>query len=217
MTVSPIAPAPVPASALPVAPVPTPPVAPPTPPVPVVPPAADPPADQGFPPATPVKDMTPVEQAAYWKAQSRKHEDRASHAADYDTIKAERDALKTATLTDAEKAIEAAKTEARTAAMVEAAKGIMPKLVRAEFKAAATGKIEPDRLTAILEPLDLTKFLTADGSEVDADKVSAYVAGIAGGAGKTWPDMGQGRRGTTDKPTGVGAGRSLYEQRHVKK
>jgi hypothetical protein len=186
-------------------PVPTPPVVPPTPPVP---PVVDP-GDQGFPANTPVKDMTPVQQVEYWKHQARRHEERATRAADYDAVKAERDTLKAATLTEAEKAVEAAKAEAT--------KGVMPKLVRAEFKAAATGRIEPARLAGIIEALDLTRFLTATGDEVDTAKVEKYVTDIAGGTSKTWPDMGQGNRGSGDKPTGVSAGRNLHAERHPKK
>lgn len=169
-----------------------------------------------FPANTPVKDMTVEQQAAYWKHQSRKHEDRArSVPQDYDAIKAERDELKARTQTDAEKAIEDARREARDQALAEANKTTLPRLVQAEFKAAAAGRIPADRLATLLEPLDLTKFLTADGSEVDTDKVTQYVAGIAPTT-KEWPGMGQGRR-EHSKASGVSAGKSLYEERHAKK
>ena len=59
----------------------------------------------GFPESTPIADMKPEHQAAYWKHQSRKHEDTAKARADYEAIKAERDQLKASTQTDAEKAI----------------------------------------------------------------------------------------------------------------
>lgn len=171
--------------------------------------------EHGYPDKTPVAEMPAEQQVAYWKHQSRKHEQRASRTADYDDVVAERDRLKQATLSDSEKAIEAAKTEAAEAARAEARKEALPALVRAEFKAAAAGKIPADRLAGILEPLDLTKFLTAGGGEVDTDKVQQYVDGLAPD-GKKWPDMGQGRRGDAQKSTGVGAGRSLYGDRRSK-
>jgi hypothetical protein len=93
----------------------------------------------------------------------------------------------------------------------------MPRLVSAEFKAAAAGRIPPERLKEIVEPLDHKKFLTADGSEVDADKVSRFVAGVLGDGVKEWPDMGQGRRGAHSAPAGVAAGRDLFSSRHTKK
>lgn len=168
--------------------------------------------EYGYPDKTPVAEMPTDQQAAYWKHQARKHEDRVKSMADYETVKAERDQLKQATQTDAEKAIEAAKAEAAEAARAEARKETLPALVKAEFKAAAAGKIPADRLATILDPLDLTKFLDAAGAEVDTDKVQQYVDGLAPD-GKKWPDMGQGRRGDTTRTTGVGAGKSLYEER----
>lgn len=168
----------------------------------------------GFPKDTPVAEMTDAQQAAYWKHQSRKHEDRVKGQADYDTVKAERDALKAAGLTENEKAIEAAKATARDEAKAEARAAIMPQLVTAKFEALVGGRIPSERLTAILAPLDHTKFLTASG-EVDTDKVQQYVNGLAPD-GKKWPDMGQGHRGSSGKTTGVGAGRSLFEDRRPK-
>lgn len=168
--------------------------------------------EHGYPDKTPVAEMPADQQVAYWKHQARKHEDRVKGMSDYETVKAERDHLKQATQTDAEKAIEAARAEATEAARAEARKETLPALVKAEFKAAAAGKIPAERLATILDPLDLTKFLDATGAEVDTDKVQQYVDGLAPD-GKKWPDMGQGRRGDTTKTTGVGAGKSLYEER----
>jgi len=174
-------------------------------------------AATGFPANTPWREMEPEQQVAYWQHQARKHEDRATRAADYDAVVAERDRLRAATLSDAEKAIEDARKESAEAARAEVRAQTLPALVRAEFKAAAAGRVPADALATLIAPLDLTKFLTADGGEVDADKVQQYVAGIAPVGGKTWPDMGQARRGDTGKATGVSAGRSLYEDRHAKK
>jgi hypothetical protein len=167
-------------------------------------------ADKGFPEGTPIAEMTAPQQAAYWKYQARKHEDTSKARADYDAVVAERDALKKATQTDAEKAVDEAKVAARKEALLEAA----PKLVAAEFKAELKGTRSPEQIAALLAPLDLTKFLTADG-EVDTDKVSTYAAGL-GSAGKEWPDTGQGNRRTT-AAKGVSAGADLFEQSRSKK
>ncbi|MGW8565664.1 hypothetical protein [Isoptericola sp. NPDC055881] len=168
-----------------------------------------------FPEKTPVKDMTAEQQAEYWRHKARKHEGRAGKYADYDAIKKERDDLKAKTLTAEEKAIEDAKTEAAAAAKTAAHAEVLPRLVTAEFKVAAAGRIPSDKLATILAPLDLTKFLTADGGEVDTDKVQQYVDGLAPAGGK-WPDMGQGHH-TTGKTSGVGAGRDLFNDRRQKK
>lgn len=168
-----------------------------------------------FPAKTPVKDMTADQQAEYWRHKARKHEGRAQKYADYEQVVAERDQLKAATQTDAEKALEQAKAEAKTEARAEALREHLPRHVTAEFKVAAAGRIPSDKLATILAPLDLTKFLTADGGEVDTDKVQQYVDGLAPAGGK-WPDMGQGHH-KPGKTSGVGAGRDLYGDRHKKK
>ena len=153
---------------------------------------------KGFPEGTPVASMKPEEQVAYWKHQSRRHEDRVKQ---FDGLtpealadlrsKAERhDALERELLSDKDKAV----LEAQEAAKAETLKSVTPRLVAAEFKAAAAGRIEADRLKDLLEPLDLSKFLTAKG-EVDEAKVASYVDGIA-------PAAGPQRRG----PSSVGLG-----------
>jgi hypothetical protein len=170
--------------------------------------------EHGFPDRTPVADMAPEQQAAYWKHQARKHEDRVRALGDYEQIKTERDRLKAEHQTADEKALEDAQKAAADAARADERGKYAPRLFAAEFRAAAAGRIPAEKLAAIIEPLDTTKFLTPDG-EVDADKVKQFVDGIAPD-GKKWPDMGQGHHETT-VTTGVGAGRSLYEERHAKK
>lgn len=202
-------PAPAPAPAAP-APAPAPVTVPAPKPAPAAPPKAE---DHGFPASTPVAEMTGEQREAYWKFHARKHEERATATADRDTIAAELAALKASTQTDAEKAVEAAKT----AAKAEGRRELLPALVQAEFRGAAGGRLTKEQIKVILAPLDPTKFLTADGGQVDTDKVQEYIDGIAPADGKKWPDMGQGRRGVVTKTTGVSAGRSMYEDRHAKK
>jgi hypothetical protein len=179
--------------------------------------AGDPPAlnEHGYPDKTPVKDMPVDQQAAYWRHQARKHEDRVKSMADYESIKTERDTLKTKHQTADEKAMEDAKRESAEAATAAERARIAPRLVTAEFKSANAGRIPAEQLTAILDGVDYSKFLTADG-EPDADKVKQYVDGIAPADGRKWPDMGQGRR-SSQKSTGVDAGRALFADRRPKK
>lgn len=173
-------------------------------------------ADNGFPENTPVANMTADQQVAYWKHQSRKHEQRAAERADYDTIKAERDRIKAASQTEAEKAIEQAKADAAAAATAAARAAFAPKLVAAKLEAALAGKMPADKIAGQVAFLDHSKFLTADG-EVDTDKVMQYAAGLAP-AGGQWPDTGQGRRGTKDGPgRGVSAGADMFAASRGKK
>jgi hypothetical protein len=174
--------------------------------------------DLGFPPDTPVAEMTDKQAAAYWRHQSRKHEERAkasaAQVADLKPRADQYDQLAQASRTEHEKALDEAKAQARAEAQREAALG----LVRARMEFEAKGRLADDKLGAVLDPIDMTKFLAADGS-VDTDKVKAFVDGIAPaqqGQGTQRPDMGQGRR-EAGPASGVQSGRDLYRQRHPAK
>lgn len=189
------------------------------PPAPAAPPASSP-ADQGFPAGTPLAEMTTEQREAYWKHQARRHEQTWKSVVDKNLtpeqvleMQQRLETMTRASLSDQERALEDARREAREQATQEVRKETLPRLVAAEFRAAAGGRIPADRLSALLEPLDHTKFLTTAG-EVDTDKVQQYVAGLAP-ADKKWPDMGQGRR-ESQKATGVGAGRELFASRAKK-
>jgi hypothetical protein len=169
----------------------------------------------GFPADTAVAEMTVEQQAAYWKTQSRKHEGVAKSRADYDSLKekAQRhDELEQELMSDKDRAV----ADAKKAAAVEATSTYMPRLVSAEFRAAAAGRIEPERLSTILEPLDMSKFLT-DNGDVDTDKVTAFVNGIApvtGAGTRTPPPAGPTSRGLGQRSgsaaASVASGRELY-------
>lgn len=165
--------------------------------------AAEAEKEKGFPADKPISEMTDAQQAAYWKHQARKHETTSKARADYDTVKAERDKIKAASQTEAEKAVEAAKAEASTSAKVEARNQYVPQLVAAKLEAALAGKMPADKIAAQVDFLDHTKFLT-DTGEVDTDKVKQYADGLVP-AGGQWPDMGQGKRGggSGSRPTSV--------------
>lgn len=101
------------------------------------------------------------------------------------------DALEAELASDKDKAV----AETKKATQAESDAKYRPLLVAAEFKAAAAGKIEPDRLAALVAPLDMSKFLT-DKGDVDTAKVAAYVESVA-------PGKGTGRQGG---PTPFGLG-----------
>ncbi|WP_087507919.1 hypothetical protein [Cellulomonas iranensis] len=130
--------------------------------------------DRGFPADTPIAEMTDAQQAAYWRHQARKHEGRANRAADYDAVVAERDRLRQASLSDAEKAIEDAREEGRQAALAEA----RPKLVESAFRGLAGQRSLPaEQIDTLWEGVNPTAFLT-DTGEVDTDKVTRYLGAI---------------------------------------
>lgn len=179
--------------------------------------------DQGFPANTPWQDMTPGQQVNYWKFQARKHENTAKSRADYDDLKAKAaraDALDRELMSDAEKKVAAATDAANAAASEKYA----PLLVKAEFRAAAAGRLDADKIDTVLAPLNMAHFLTTTG-EVDTDKVTAFVDSIA-------PATGNGNNGTTKlgpsshglgqrqpgaaKAT-VASGAELYASRHPAK
>lgn len=178
--------------------VPTPPVTPPAPPVADPPAPTAPPVDKGYPDNTPVAEMTYQQQAAYYKAQSRKQEERVKayggltteQIADLRDKAEKHDKLERELMSDSAKAV----AEAKDAAKKEADAKYAPLLVQAKFEAAAAGRIEAERLTTILEPLDMSKFLTATG-EVDAAKVSAFVEQVAPGKGNGTKPLGPSTHG----------------------
>lgn len=187
----------------------------PEPPKPADPPPAPPtPDDKGFPENTPVAEMSPGQQAAYWRHQARKHEDRAKAAptaeelAELRAARDERDQLRQELMTESEKAIEAAKQEGRQAAAAEFGE----RLVAAEFTAAAAGR--QVNLDALLTGLDRSRFLK-DG-EPDRDAIKAFVDAIAPAEPQQppvpprGPDLEQGyRTPPTNKPT-TASGSDLY-------
>lgn len=177
---------------------------------PAAPPAAAPP-DPGFPAGTPLEQMTPDQQIAYWKHYSRQHEATAKARADYD-VQAEKarkfDEMQAANATEQEKAVQAAAAQARADALKETT----PRLVTAEFRAATAGRLTPEQLTAALEPLDMSKFLDATGN-VDVTKVATHAALLSPAGAPTspaFPDLGQGQRPGTAAPS-VAAGRAMFE------
>lgn len=120
-----------------------------------------------------------------WKNLSRTNEQRWKDASK------ERDDLKAATMTDAEKAIEAAKQEARNSAYAE----VGSRLVESELRAAAvTAGVQ----LPSFEFLNTTQFVGTDGLP-NADRIKTFVESLPKAA--TGPeysqDLGLGRQGSS--------------------
>lgn len=125
---------------------------------PPAPPTAEQPAEPGFPANTPVADMKPEEQAAYWKDKARKHEGRATSTA------TELEKLRNANLSDTEKAI----NEAKAAGAAEATKNFGIELATAKLEAAGVPAEK-------VGDLNLSSVLDEDG-KVDPVKVAELAA-----------------------------------------
>lgn len=133
---------------------------------------------------------------AKWKAQSRKHEDRAKANA---AAARELDELRAKHMTEQERAVHEARAEARREALAEASS----KLVAAELRARAAGRMNAEQLEVLLGAVD-TRTFTTDTGDVDVERVAAYIDGIAPAPIDTppptpgFPDLGQGNRGASN-------------------
>lgn len=173
--------------------------------------------NKGFPADTPVAEMTPDQQAAYWKDKARKHETRANERSDYDTVKAELDRLKAESMSEQEKAVAAAKAEGEKTGRTAAAQEVGSKMVDAHISAAVTaGRMTQDQADTILEGLDRTKYLTKD-HDVDTEKLTRLLNTVAPVKSGGRPDHGQGGRGSSTKTSGMEAGKAEAERRFGKK
>src|SRR5690349_21508203 len=92
---------------------------------------------------------------------------------------------------------EKAVAEAEQRGVQSATAKVGARLVRAEFRAAAAGRVETDALSAYLEDVDLTKFLGDDG-EPDTKAIEARIARLGGSAKRT--DFDGGARTPAGKP-----------------
>jgi hypothetical protein len=156
------------------------------------------PANPGFPANTPLVEMTEAQQLAYWRTQARRHEDRNKAMADYDQIKEQADqyqALLATTQTEHEKAV----ADARRQGASEATTAANSKLVKAYVMAAVAGRLDQERVNTLLDGIDPGKFIT--GNDVDADKVSTFVAAFVPAAPATPPAApGQQQQPVTPAP-----------------
>jgi hypothetical protein len=127
------------------------------------PPSTDPP-----PPATEPPSADPAAEVAKWKDLARKHEERAKA-----NVKAaqELEQLKAQSLSENEKAIEAAKAEGRT----EAETRLRERIIAAEVKAKAAAVSSDPALVAMLIDRQSLKWNDDDLDEESLDKAIARV------------------------------------------
>lgn len=131
--------------------------------------------DLGFPANTPTKDMTPDQQAAYWKDKARKHEkNRApSNLAELIAAKAELDRIQTENLTPDEKALNEATSKGRR----EGAATLLHDAVRSSLQAQRP-HMTTEELDEFLEDVALDKFLGQDG-RLDTKRVERLAGKLA--------------------------------------
>ncbi len=173
------------------------------------------PEEPKFPANTPVKDMKPEEQAAYWQDKARKHEDRVKAYGDVTPeklaqLQKEAETLRKKTLTPDEKVID----DAKEAGRAEIRAVLATERVKNALEKALAGRV-PDA-SALLD-LDRSKFVKGDGADLDAIKAWVDEHSTEQPQKKGAPDLGQGReRGNTTADKGVGAGADLFSSKHNK-
>lgn len=167
-----------------------------------------------FPANTPVKDMTPEQQAAYHENKARRLEDKLKNfngltPKQIADLQAENASLKSKSQSAEEKALEEAKEQGRTEERVKNAH----ERVKNALEKALAGRM-PD--AGALLDLDRSKFIK-DGT-ADLEAIQEWVEENSSATDKKGaPDLGQGRkRGTTGPATGVGAGASLFDNKRKK-
>jgi hypothetical protein len=129
-----------------------------------------------FPENTPLEAMSGDQREAYWRFHARRHEDRWKAMGDYEQLKAKAaqyDTLLAETQTEQQKAVTEAEARGRQAALTEAGAALVEQWVRA----AAAGRLDQQRVDALLAGLDRSAFLAPGG--VDTDKVFAWVGSVA--------------------------------------
>jgi hypothetical protein len=107
---------------------------------------------------------------------SKANQEAAKYRRELRATQAELDKVRQAGLSEQEKAVAAAKAEGLT----EATKAVAPRIVRAEFRAAAAGQVDKQTLDAYLEDVDLSKFIGDDG-EPDLKAIEARIKRLGGG------------------------------------
>lgn len=112
-------------------------------------------------------------------------------------------------------------TETRDKVTGELREKFIPRVVKAEFRAAAKGVLNPEQLVSLLEDLDLNRYVDDDGEPDTAKiekKVSAFAPGKGGGGqgSNGGTNFGQGSGHQTSQPKKGEAGISEAERRFGK-
>jgi hypothetical protein len=161
-------------------------------------PAQDPP----YPADTPVGEMTPEQQAAYYKAQARKHEKAWKKVADRNltpeaVLKMESDLaeFRRAQLSESEAAVEEAKSAARAEAFAEVGGRYAETMLRMLLRNRG---MSDDAVDTVVGATNLAAFL--DDGEPDGERLEAFAGtiGVPAGGRQAVPDPklhGNGRSG----------------------
>jgi hypothetical protein len=174
--------------------------------------------EHGFPDDTPLAEMTPEQQTAYWKHKARKHENTVkSLPKDFEQIKADAAAFRKSQQTPDQAKEEELRNSIREEVRKDLLKQNAPKLVSAEFKSLVGDKLPAKTLNAFLEDLDHTKFITDDG-EVDTERVKTRVEALVPEDAPPANQQRQSRTHQGRRPgatgSGISAGRQLFEELH---
>lgn len=162
-----------------------------------VPPVVTPP--EGTPPVVTPPEVTPPSGEAKFTQEDvdRIFQKRFPAIKEWETKATQFDQLQAANATDMERAVEAARQETRTEVTKSFGTQLASGVIEAQLE--AKGK-KPEEITAIVESLNLAKFVNDDGS-IDKAEISKTLAIIApASAPDSPPDLGQGGGGA---PPGV--------------
>ena len=190
--------------------------------------------DLGFPKDTPLDQMTPEQEAAYWKHQSKVQQKKfeAEEAKNKAAAKAAADAADAATeqarlaaLDENQRAIETSRSEGFAAGkadgLLEGSSKHLDAAVKGMLIALTKGASEPfedasDRVSGAIEFADMTKFIGDDG-ELDAAKVQTFAKSIGsadsgGTAPGGFPLFDAMQRQTTPAPGATGSVAVMEQQ-----
>ena len=167
-------------------------------------------SDKGFPAETKIVDMKPEEQAAYWKFQSRKHEGNANNLrTELEGKKVTPPAAETKSEDNAP--IDAA--ELRKQILAEIKKEQAPALVRSQFEALIGDRLPEATRDAILDDLNLARFVKEDGS-VDKDLIKTRAELLAPAVDPTVRPRVRSHQGSRkqESTASVSSGKDLFAE-----
>lgn len=169
-------------------------------------------AGVSYPKDTHLADMSDAEKAAYWKAQSRKHEARSKEKYnDYRQLqeKAKRlDELEAESASELEKAVKKARQEEREAVLAEANHKVAEAMLRTALKARG---LPAEEIEDEVEGTNFARYVV-DG-DIDDEALIAR-ADRLGKVGQR--DLGQGGGDAAPKVSGRDRARAAFEARHGK-
>lgn len=175
--------------------------------------------DKGFPADTPLAEMTTEQQLAYWKHQSRKHENNYKSLGDVETLKERaqkwadhEEKNKPAPKTDDKSANEPLDVETlRKQIALEIKMEAAPELVRSQFATLIGDRLPADKRDGILEDLDMKKYVKQDGS-LDVDRIKSKAELLAPETSGTPRRTTRTHQGNRERQSGssVQAGKDLF-------